>query len=290
MTRNDDLIGLLEGYLDEYEGNTPLPNEVRDAIRAELPLIRQRPAWWPGWRFPEMNAIAKLGLAAAVVVVAALLGFNYLVGSNVGSPGLDNPSPTPTASPVPAFSGQGRLPPGRYQADPALPMDVTIEVPSGWSAGDSWVLRGPNGVEAPNGMAIRFYPVENIYRDPLVPGDGLLDPPVGPSADDLVTALVDHPDWNVTGTDPVTMDGYAGQVVHVTLPEETGEGTEFYLFRDPNGGQVYGWDADQIFDIYIVDVAGERLVIDAFHFSGTSESDLEAQQAILESIQIEAAP
>ena len=38
MTRNDDFIGQLEGYLDEYEGSTPLPDEVRDAIRAELPF------------------------------------------------------------------------------------------------------------------------------------------------------------------------------------------------------------------------------------------------------------
>ena len=38
-----------------------------------------------------MNTAAKFGLAAAVVVVAALLGFNYLVAPNVGGPGLDDP-------------------------------------------------------------------------------------------------------------------------------------------------------------------------------------------------------
>ena len=99
MTRDDDFIGQLEGYLDEYEGSTPLPDEVRDAIRAELPSTQQRPAWWPAWRFPEMNSFAKFGLAAAAVVIAALLGFNYLVAPNIGGPGLDDPSPTPTPSP-----------------------------------------------------------------------------------------------------------------------------------------------------------------------------------------------
>ena len=42
MTRDDDdFTGQLEGYLDEYLGSTPLPDEPRDAIRAQLPSIRQ---------------------------------------------------------------------------------------------------------------------------------------------------------------------------------------------------------------------------------------------------------
>ena len=94
MTRDDDFIGQLEGYLEEYEGSTPLPNEVRDAVRAQLPSIQQRPAWWPARRFPEMNSMMKLSLAAAAVVVAALLGYNYLVAPSVGGPGLGDPSPT----------------------------------------------------------------------------------------------------------------------------------------------------------------------------------------------------
>lgn len=297
MTRNDDFIGHLEGYLDEYEGSTPLPDDVRDAIRAQLPLTHQRPAWWPTRRFPEMNSIAKLGLAAAVVAVAAIVGFNYLVAPNIGGPGLGDPtpspSPIPTASPTPApvLNGQDPLPPGRYQVEPALPMDVTIEVPEGWSAGGAWVAVGPKGNEAPDGMAIRFYASDlNLYNDPLLPSDGLLAPPVGPSVDELVAAMVGHPDWDVTGTSPITLDGYAGQVVHVTLPEGTSDATPFYLFVDAFGGQVYGWAAGQLFDVYIVDVAGERLVIDAFHYPETSATDLAAQQAVLDSIQIEPQP
>ena len=75
MTRDDDFIGQLEGYLDEYEGSTPLPDEVRRAVRAQLPSTHQRPAWWPARRFPEMNTFAKYGLAAAALAIAALLSF-----------------------------------------------------------------------------------------------------------------------------------------------------------------------------------------------------------------------
>ena len=293
MTRHDDFIGHLEVYLEEYEGSTPLPDDVRDVIRAQLPSIHQRPAWWPVPRFPEMNNVMKLSLAAAAVVVAALLGYNYLVAPNIGGPSLGDATPSPTANPtpMPALNGQDPLPPGRYQAEPALPMDVTIEVPEGWSAGAAWVAIGPKGNTAPDGMAIRFYPGDglNLYNDPLVLSDGLLDPPVGPSVAELVAAMVGHPDWEVTGTDPITLGSYAGQVVHVTLPEGTTEATPFNLFRDGFGGQVYGWAAGQLFDIYIVDVAGERLVIDAFHYPETSAEDLAAQQAVLDSIQVEPA-
>ncbi|MEO7294741.1 MAG: hypothetical protein ABIZ57_01255, partial [Candidatus Limnocylindria bacterium] len=79
MTRQDEFTAQLEDYLDEYEGSTPLPEDVRNAIRAQLPSIHQRPAWWPARRFPEMNNTAKLALAAAAVVVAALVGIRYLL-------------------------------------------------------------------------------------------------------------------------------------------------------------------------------------------------------------------
>ena len=289
MTRSDEFISQVERYLDEYEGNTPLPESVRNAVRAELPTTRQRPAWWPARRSRNMNSFAKFGVAAAVVVIAALLGFNYLVAPNVGGPGPEESSPTATPTPA-ALDGQDPLSAGRYQADPALPMVVTVDVPDGWSAGGAWVLMGPNGNDTPEGMAIRFYTADFIYSDPLVPEDGELQPAVGPSADDLVAAIEGHPDWSVTGTDPVTIGGYPGQVVHVTLPGQTSNDTPFYLFGDDGGGQVWGWAPDQAFDIYIVDVAGERLIIDAFHFSDTSDADIAAQQSVLSSIQIDPNP
>ena len=140
MTRNDDFIGQLESYLDEYEGSTPLPEDVRDAIRAELPSTRQRPPWWPARRFPQMNNMAKLAIAAAAVVVAALLGFNYFAARNVGSPGLGaSPTPTPTtAPPSPEPSGSPSPSPldtsawtrfvsGRYGLSLAHPDDWTVE-------------------------------------------------------------------------------------------------------------------------------------------------------------------
>jgi len=168
-------------------------------------------------------------------------------------------------------------------------MKVTVAVPNGWS-GDTWLVIGPHGNRAPNGMAVRFYTVANLYRNPLSPDAGPLAPAVGPSVDDLVNAMVNHPDWTTTRPTAVSIDGYAGKVVHVTLPAGTSNATPFYLSVDATGGQVWGWDTAQLFDIYVIDVGGKRLVIDAFHYAGTSAADLAAQQAIIDAVQLTLVP
>jgi Tol biopolymer transport system component len=78
MTRDPDLIGLIEGYLDDFEGDTPLPDATRDAIRTRLPSTTQRPAWWPRWRSLEINTLMKYALGAAAVVVIAFYGVQIL--------------------------------------------------------------------------------------------------------------------------------------------------------------------------------------------------------------------
>ena len=92
MTRNDDFIGQLEGYLEEYEGSTPLPDDVRDVIRAQLPSIQQRAAWWPAQRVESMNLMLRYGIAAAVIAVVAAIGFSLF--NNVGE---DTAPPAPSA-------------------------------------------------------------------------------------------------------------------------------------------------------------------------------------------------
>jgi hypothetical protein len=97
MKRDDELIGLVESYLDEYEGLTPLPDSVRASIRAELPKTKQiRPR--PGLtRYIPMSNGMRIGLAAVVVAIAALVGYGLLGNNNIGPPtGTPTPSPGPS--------------------------------------------------------------------------------------------------------------------------------------------------------------------------------------------------
>ncbi len=49
---------------------------------------------------------------------------------------------------------------------------------------------------------------------------------------------------------------------------------------------IWGWAPGQTFDWSIVDVGGQRLIIDAFHYPGTPAADLAAQQAVVDSVLI----
>jgi len=288
MSTDRDVTRIVRSWLEE--GVTALPDRVLDTVLDQLPATPQRRSGWLAWRFSIMDSnIVRFGLAAAAVVLVAIVGIYLVGGPNVGGPPDSAPSPSveltplPTSTPMPRLSGQESLAAGRYRVDPILPVVVTVEVPDGWGAGGAWVVFGPKGFEAPDGMAIRFYTVRRLFANPLSPDVGLL--PVGPGVEDLVNAMVDHPDWNTTGPEAITMDGYSGQVVHLTLPPGTSDATPFYFFGDEIGGQ-YGWVAGQLFDIYVIDVDGERLVIDAHHYPGTSEADLAAQRAVLDSIRL----
>ena len=100
---------------------------------------------------------------------------------------------------------------------------ITVSVPAGWSGSD-WVARGPKGNDKPDGMAIRFYTVESLYKNPVSPDDGLL--PVGPTVDDLVAATLSDPAWTATGPTDISIDGCAGQLVQLTIPSDVHLGTD----------------------------------------------------------------
>jgi hypothetical protein len=135
MTRDDDFIGQLEGYLDEYEGMTPLPDAVRNAVRAQLPNTKQTGPIAGLIRDLNMNnlsASVRYGLVAAVVVIAAIIGFRLISNANVGS---DEPTPTSGPSHVSGvpYAEVGPLTAGSYAAHFEPPL--TFTVPPGWSTG-----------------------------------------------------------------------------------------------------------------------------------------------------------
>ncbi len=169
MSDNDDFIGQLEDYLEAFDGVTPLPDRVRDAIHAELPSARQvRPR--PGslrllTMLSNASAGARFGLAAATIVAAVVLGVAFLNGQSPGIGAAPAPTPTPTPTiapsltPTPAPSASAQpltlkgapyapcdatdtppttcVAPGTYQLNnwpgpDTWPVMVTVDVPAGW--------------------------------------------------------------------------------------------------------------------------------------------------------------
>lgn len=283
-TDRDVTTGIVRSWLHEdgHEDADRILNLVLD----EIDTTPQRSASWLARRFLIMNSNAlRIGIAAAAVIVLVFVAMKFLPASG-GVGGPPEATASPPSSPLPVLGSGVSVTPGRYRVDPTLPVVVTVDVPAGWGTNGGWVVMGPKGNQAPDGMAIRIYTAANLFVHPLSPSDGVLDPPVGPSVQDLVTAMVDHPDWTTTGPDAITIDGYSGQVVHVTLPAGTSNATPFNLFGAAKDPQEWGWAAGQLFDIYVIDVGGKRLVIDAFHYPGTPEADVTAQRAVIDSVQL----
>jgi hypothetical protein len=286
MTRNDEFIGQLEAYLHDFEGTTPMPDVVRDAVRAELPTTKQIGLIWPIRRFPIMNSnIVRFGIAAVAVVVAVILSINFLSRPNVGSD--PEPTATPTGTPEAAATpsslpaGEQQLS-GRYSLGTSFPVGINFEVPEGWlscSAGqlDQCVYR-----EGETPIGVGFLIVENVVADPCGSPSELLDPPVGPSVDDLVTAISNLEGFVATAATDLTVDGFHGKEFTVTAPAEAGCGATWATEHRTNGV-----GPGEINLMRILDVDGVRVVITAAHSPEASEEQLSALNSVIASIQIE---
>jgi hypothetical protein len=284
MTPKDDFIGQLDSYLDGYEGSTPLPEGVRDAIRAELPSIHQRPAWWPARRPPTMNNTAKLTLAAAAVVVAALLGYRFLV------PGTGSGGPGPTAAPTPEPQAllQGSEGPGFFttefftESQAIDPVQFTFEMPADWGAAQPWVI-GPTR-DGP-GAGIAFVQVSGLYSDPCLDNVGSPDVEVGSTAAELASALTDQTAYAASATAEFTVDGYDGVRMELQTPSEldytTCQGGQFWVWPEP----FYEEDPSR-WDLWILDLDGTTAVVLA-EVGDASADDLDRIEGLVQSIQIQ---
>jgi hypothetical protein len=298
MTREGDFIGQLEGYLDDYEGLTPMPDATRDAIRAQLPKTRQLGSLPGPMRYLSMTmsipAPARYGLVAAVVVAAAVLGGAYFVGgrNNPGGPGSTaSPTPTPTSTPepTPEMIEPGAIEPaanldlsfrdlraGTYHVD--LPMRITFTVPAGW--GEWGYTSEKSQINLINGSddgELSFEIVENVSAGACT--EELLDPRVGPSVDDLVTALSALEDFDVSPVTDVTIDGYQGKQLTLTAPTS---GCEIRTWATSTRQNAMG--LGEVNKVRILDVDGVRLLIGLVP---PDDPDLQREvDGILDSIQI----
>jgi hypothetical protein len=111
---------------------------------------------------------------------------------------------------------------------------------------------------------------------PEYPADEeLMDPPVGPSVEELTAALGNIP--GVSARQPVaaTVDGFGGVRMNLTLPAEPGcEAFKLWVSPPVGGvGEVWGYSSPPgwLHQIWIVDVDGLRFLIDAASAPGAPE-------------------
>ena len=143
---------------------------------------------------------------------------------------------------------------------------------------------GPQGAEA-----IIFWTSfpDGDYADPCA---RLLSPPVGRSAADLAAAVSTAPGTKlVTGPSNVILGGRPAKHVALTVREKVGcDPGFFYSWRDVNGGAL--WPTTGVGDtirVWIVDMDGTRLFIEAETTQQAVGGLAEEVQQIVESIRFE---
>ena len=292
------------------EGPDELPDRAYDAVRAHIDRTRQRVVIGP-WREPRMSAFARVAIAAAAVLVVGVIGFNLLGGPRqiTGSGATASPNPPPTAAPSPtAAASPIVLPVGSLAAGVPYVVDrpccqvapITFSVPrSGWFELDGSGIFGRNEAGRPSegdffDVAVSIWRVGNVYTDVCAWQDSAAEPPIGPGVDDLAEALVEHAGTGAAAVSDVTLAGYAGKRVELTVPSDTNVATcddgKIARWASPNdatGGYPHTYGPDQHDTVYILDVEGERQVIDTMYLPSSSTADRAELQSVLDTFRIQ---
>jgi hypothetical protein len=312
MSADRDVTRIVRSWLEE--GVTALPDRVLDNVLDQLPATSQRRASWPARRLREMNIPVRIGVAAAAVIALALVGLAVAPrASGPGGPSAST-SPSPSRSPSPSSSSaaspvalkEGPLTAGTYIIGPGLrgtwaecvspiaagcsnTIGLVFTVPDGWAGvgNDSiWLAAETNA--APAGAGMLFTRGAPLYADPcLAGGVGDSPPPtipVGPTAGEFASALAAHPLLDVTTPVDVTLAGYSGKYVDLQVPSDITKCPTSYWPWEPG---LYAQGPSQRWHLWILDVGGQRLIVQSTEYAGTSAQRRAELQAIVNSVQIQ---
>jgi hypothetical protein len=273
-----------------------------------------------------MNSALKLGLAATAVVVVALAGITLFPRSGgVGGSG-PSPSAVPTASPTPTPTPSqtvtpsptaspavltefphGPLTAGTYTVAPFTTPDsnvcleqppsgciepdegdsvrFTVTVPAGWTGlATNWIFAGTEAGTADLYLDRGAW----LLADPCQTTPA--DIPVGPTVADFVDALATHSILNTTTPVDVTLAGYSGKYLELQGPAvvstEAKPDAKCPVYR-PWGHGIYMQGPSNRWRLWVLDVDGARVVLQAMDYPGTPEVSRAELQAMIDTIRIE---
>ncbi len=177
--------------------------------------------------------------------------------------------------------GQGRqqLQPGTHVLDltardrrgarAARVPKIAITLPAGWFNYDGWAIG--KGARLPFTVALGFWDVGAVYSTPCRwAGKPMVAP--GRTVDALASALAHQPLRSAATPTDVSLAGYGGEYVELSVPTNID-------FADCDEGVFESWTAEgwasdryqqapgQVDRLWILDVDGQRLVVDATYLA-----------------------
>ena len=271
-----------------------------------LALLTKQPA--PAMGVPTA-AVPSLPPAAEAASASAGPGVTTSARPTVGptpSPTSGAPSRNPTVTPhptflaVPAEAGSTQLVPAG-----ATPVRLTISLPDGWQkAGDAMYVKS-DGV-ALTGMSIGAWQLLHVNIFPCrwaaqASADGPLmrsaegqaealsawwgqDPGMGPNGNSRIAPIATKPR-------ATAVQGYLAWYLEVLIPSYLDhtecDGEQVILWDTTTGDVRHSLGPRELNRLWVVDMDGEIIVIDAASFLPTSPADAAELQAVIDSVVIE---
>jgi hypothetical protein len=273
-----------------------------DAVLLAVRTTRQERVLWSPWRPIDMNALAKVLIAATAVAAIALAWINFGPSSNVGT---NPPAPTPTATPYPSPAAlptadpPAALAPGRYAFAPRWPNpSISFTVPSdGWTGNPILVGREASVGAGPQaeGAFILDFPFDHGFKDPCTDHTPVI-PAEGSGAAGLLRVIAGQAGIDAGRITDVTVGGHDGKFVDYTVtadPTTCGNGQDgFWIWGvcstpatlgcedAPGGDRRYGVSKGDAERVYAVDVDGHTYTF----FTGEPRDLVAAERAELQQV------
>ena len=284
MTRPRNTQLMIKAYL--ADGPDELPDRSFESVRDTIERTRQR-GLFGGWSLPRLSQSARL-IAVSALVLIGLVGLSLFAPGGQRTIGGPDASTDPSSSPVESSPSADATPTpfpepadegGSFQISEEFPVDLTFHFPAGWSGCSPTPLE--QAICGTNGTSVGFMIVDNVVADPCV--DVGLDPPVGPTVDDLASAIAGLEGFEATAPVDVIVDGHPGKELTLTAPPY--QEVTCSLFTWGNSLRTNGVGAGEVNRIRIVDVDGVRVLIAAAYFPNGDEPDIPADTlAILDAV------
>jgi len=300
MPTDEQLVKTIGTWL-EAEAPMQLPDRVLRATFERTRTTRQQGGWRALLRRLQVNKFVPIGLGAAAVVVALVVGTRLLgppASSGVGGVPSVQPSvaPSPTAAPSvagPSTSVGGRkLGPVVFTGVGDGPeITLTISAP-GWY-GDGDILTKNDSADPPDGAGMigPWYGPLYVYGDPCRWSTTMPKTPVT-TVDAMVAALTAQKSRAASTPVNITVDGYSGKSITLHVPDDAvfaecdkGEFGSWGVAASPNTApDRYHQGPGQIDELVILDVSGTLTVHDAAYYKGTPAATVAELRAIRDSM------
>jgi hypothetical protein len=276
---------------------------VLSTVMDELDTTPQRRSIWVAWRLPALNKIVPIGLGAAALVVALVLG-TRLLGSPNGGVGTVVPTPSPTPHVTPAApsspSGDAGLDEGQFLVSDNL-VPITVEIASpGWTSLPQFeaLSKGEDDLDPPEGTSAALLAWSTnsgvlVYGDPCHWKTTIPNTPALKAAD-IAASLAAQPSRNASEPVDVTVGGFHGQFVTLHVAIDAPTRAEAFAECDDETFGSYTYDGEsrpvryhqgpgQIDEMWILDVYGGTVILDASYSPNTPAALVDEVRALAKS-------